>query len=361
MNNVYTVFEKFVKTINLYGTTPCSIINMPLGTHFRNDKLLYRFNEIIQNNLLVNDYNAILDNKTTDDIDGFSDELKDFIAMETRFEIFVLIYNRLFNVTTNDIIFSFKMVIPKLATFFSIDDQLLQSIETFFANQKTDDVKDSFYIVGHGFNPINSANGAKLNYGGKKDHIVYLKLISKFNSVLAKEVRVIKHYSQLTEELEIDGINIVNKGNFSEFIDCDLKFSELLKSMAKPVKTNCIEIQQTESFPFIKLDPIKGVITIEGVSTPISPLTYLEPILDWIDLYSATNKRLEINLTFQYYNTYTTKFLVRLIEKCNNLNSIGSSVLINWNYSQNDDEIKECGEFYKELFFNMPEFQLVSI
>ena len=121
-----------------------------------------------------------------------------------------------------------------------------------------------------------------------------------------------------------------------------------------------IEIKENESFPYIKLDPIKGSIIIEGVSIPISPLSYLDPILEWVDLFCSANKQLEINLSLVHFNTYTTKFLMRLIEKCNNLNTNGSNIIINWNYSQDDSELKESGEFYKDFFGNKHEFQLVS-
>ena len=361
MNNVYVIFEKLIRSINSYGNAPIGIMNVPIGAYFEQSTLLRRFDEIIQKNLLVNDFDAADSLTQNDSLGSISKELIEYLPLETRLESFILIYNKLFNTHTNDLIPGFKPLLTNLIKYFSISRYAFESIETFYKNQYFNDTCDSLYIVGPNHNPLCSANGAKVDHSGVDNKIVYLKVIPNYDLLLVKNISICKKYDQLTEDIEALSINLVNEEFFPELIKCKTKYRDVIKSISKPVTTNAIEVVQTESFPYIKLDPKNGQIMIEGVSTPISPLTYLEPILDWINLYCAQNKHLEINLAFKYYNTYTTKFLVRLINKCNVLNKKNSSILINWNYSQNDEELKESGEYYKELFSNKPEFQLVSI
>lgn len=360
-SNIYTVFEKLIQSINLLGNSPCSILNIPTGAYFEHNPLLKRFDEIIQKNLLVNDFRQLNNQKVTDDFESVSIELKECLNLENRLEAFLLIYNKLFNVYTNEVLVSFKPVLNDLAKNFSIDKYTISSIETFFKNQNLNDIHDSFYIAGPNFNPLSTANGSNVSYLGSENKLIYIKLISNFNILLVKNITFYKSNIQLTDDFENTSINIVDELNFSELVKWKISYDELIQEISKPISSNFIEIKQKEAFPYIKLDPRNGSITIEGISTPISPLSYLEPILDWIDLYCSANKYLEINLTLHYYNTYTTKFLMRLIDKCNFLNTLGFSITINWNYSETDEELKECGELYKDLFINKPEFQLKSI
>lgn len=358
-DDIYTVFKKVVSSINPLGETPCFISNIPLGRYFNESITLSHLNNIVQDNLLTKSTSSKA-KRVKKYKYKLASQLKGCFSDETRLAVFLLIYNRIYNGYPDDVISSFKHAISDIAESFSIDDDTLQAIDCFYKNKYLADIHHSYYEVSPDFNPLLSASGAKVNYKGNIGEISYFKWLPAFQVLLHKKTQVIRRYSELTDELKHTGIDIITELDFIGITKQNLSFKELTAEISKPAVTRLINISRKESYPHILLDPDNGKIVIEGVSTPVSPLTYLEPILAWMDLYSRKNTSLDILFKFYYYNTYTTKFLVRFIEKCNALYAQGMDITIEWSYSESDTDILEYGDFYKDLFINKNGFKLIA-
>ena len=108
-----------------------------------------------------------------------------------------------------------------------------------------------------------------------------------------------------------------------------------------------IVISASQKTPIIHLD--NGIIEIKGRSTPEDIDKVYIPVFEWIDKYlKAPDKKTIVNLHFEYFNSSTTKVLMRLINKLTFLcNSDEYELIVNWLYF--DEDILEHGQDFEEL------------
>ncbi len=117
-------------------------------------------------------------------------------------------------------------------------------------------------------------------------------------------------------------------------------------------------IEATKDSPEIILNPINNIFTIKGRSIAEDALTFYQPILDWIELYSEA-PAIKTNFSFQidYFNTSSAKQIVKimlLLEKT----ALKSEVVISWHYKKVDVDMLSAGLRYQKLInvkFNLIE------
>ena len=105
----------------------------------------------------------------------------------------------------------------------------------------------------------------------------------------------------------------------------------------------------TQKSPLIHMDPAKGLIEIMGRSTPEDTEKVFRPIISWVDKYVKQPKEKTIvNFHFEYFNSSTTKALMRFVNKLVVLDKDESLELeINWLYF--DEDMLEYGQDFEEL------------
>ncbi len=101
--------------------------------------------------------------------------------------------------------------------------------------------------------------------------------------------------------------------------------------------------------PLIHLDAEKGLIELKGRSTPEDIDKLYLPVISWIDAYLKNPKDITtVNFHFEYFNSSTTKALMRLINKLVVVHKLGITFLIiNWLYY--DEDMLEYGEDFQDL------------
>ncbi|MCI5056929.1 MAG: DUF1987 domain-containing protein [Flavobacteriales bacterium] len=107
----------------------------------------------------------------------------------------------------------------------------------------------------------------------------------------------------------------------------------------------------TEDSPKVILDKEKGLFEISGTSKPENVITFYFPILDWIDSYIKNpNDTTIFNVKMDYFNTSSYKMLYDMLMKLDSLKSAKKDVTIKWIYNREDEDMKEIGEKFKNLF-----------
>jgi len=123
---------------------------------------------------------------------------------------------------------------------------------------------------------------------------------------------------------------------------------------------NSINIKGSGAFPTVILDPEKGIFEISGRSLPEDVASFYSPILSWLDQYVASPKQktvFEFKLT--YYNTASSKLLLNIMLKLEEIGKKGYDVLVKWHYPEDDEDLQEAGEEYADLV-DIP-FEQVSV
>lgn len=110
-----------------------------------------------------------------------------------------------------------------------------------------------------------------------------------------------------------------------------------------------VEIDPTMETPKVVLDKDKAIIEFSGNSLPEDVNSFYRPVLEWIDKYiDNPNEKTEINMKFDYYNTSSSKMILKILEKFREVHKKGYSVVVNWHYMEDDVDMIEAGEYYAE-------------
>jgi hypothetical protein len=111
-----------------------------------------------------------------------------------------------------------------------------------------------------------------------------------------------------------------------------------------------IKIQGTEDTPKIILDAENEFMEISGRSLPEDVSSFYEPVLNWLSEYAENPKKKTIfNFKLTYFNTASSKLLLDILMKLEEMHEKGLDVLIRWHYPEDDEDMAEAGEEYADI------------
>lgn len=111
-----------------------------------------------------------------------------------------------------------------------------------------------------------------------------------------------------------------------------------------------LHLEPTLTTPKVIFDQEKGFFLIQGKSLPEDVKAFYAPLIAWLDDYSKNpNQKISFEFDFEYYNTASSKMILIILNKLQELYRKGYEVEITWKYPQNDAELEESGEELAEL------------
>ncbi|NOZ48021.1 MAG: DUF1987 domain-containing protein [Chlorobi bacterium] len=111
-----------------------------------------------------------------------------------------------------------------------------------------------------------------------------------------------------------------------------------------------LEIEAELEIPYIYCNAEKGIIEIKGKSTYEDPIEIYQSLLDWLDEYAKTpHKHTDVNIHLEYFNTSSSKCLLDAFKILELIHQDKASVVINWFYKSDDDDLEEAGMDYSDL------------
>src|ERR1035437_5815506 len=111
-----------------------------------------------------------------------------------------------------------------------------------------------------------------------------------------------------------------------------------------------IKILGTDDSPSVILDKKANVFEFGGRSMPEDSVLLYEPILEWMEDYSV-NPNPETAFTFKliYFNTASSKLILDILSKLEEIHESGNPVNIKWYYPEDDEDMQEAGEEYSDI------------
>ena len=110
-------------------------------------------------------------------------------------------------------------------------------------------------------------------------------------------------------------------------------------------------IKPTDRSLSVSLTPETGKFIFSGRSLPEDGKAFFAPILDWLKKYSLKPSPLtQCVFRMEYFNSSSRKCFVDVFNILEGINENGHSITIIWQYEAGDDELKEIGEEYKDLY-----------
>jgi len=111
-----------------------------------------------------------------------------------------------------------------------------------------------------------------------------------------------------------------------------------------------INIKGTEDTPNVILDKENRKFEISGRSLPEDVNMFFEPIMDWIDEYSESPlDKTVFDFKLEYFNTASSKIILDILLKFEEIAEDGSDVLIKWHYHADEEDMLEAGEEYADI------------
>ena len=111
-----------------------------------------------------------------------------------------------------------------------------------------------------------------------------------------------------------------------------------------------IKNQGTEDTPKIMLDAENEILEISGRSLPEDVSSFYEPVLNWLNEYAENpNKKTIFNFKLTYFNTASSKLLLDILMKLEEMHEKGNDIVIRWHFPEDDEDMAEAGEEYADI------------
>lgn len=108
-------------------------------------------------------------------------------------------------------------------------------------------------------------------------------------------------------------------------------------------------IEKTKSSPAINFTSATGKCEIVGSSYPENASEFYTPVFEWLNKYiTEVTRELYFDFRLDYLNSSSIKFISEFVDKIDKYSKIGVGVEINWYFKEEDEDIKELGEEFKE-------------
>ncbi len=130
-------------------------------------------------------------------------------------------------------------------------------------------------------------------------------------------------------------------GSFYLHLHSDYKLPSYSENKSSLIER--LEIEATKTTLGIILDPYSHQLHFSGISYPTNPITFFQPILEWVDRYLAMGNKesVIIHMHMTYFNTSSSTFLFRIMERFDALNKRCGNVKVHWHYEDEDDDVLE--------------------
>jgi len=102
--------------------------------------------------------------------------------------------------------------------------------------------------------------------------------------------------------------------------------------------------------PDLVFSATTGQLKVSGQSLPENANLLYTPVLEWIEEYAKEPaKKTVFSLKMKYYNTASSKMFFSIIKSLNLLFQAGADVEIEWHYQEDDEDMLDAGEYFRDL------------
>jgi hypothetical protein len=102
--------------------------------------------------------------------------------------------------------------------------------------------------------------------------------------------------------------------------------------------------------PDLNFSAETGILSISGQSLPENASLLYDPVLVWLEEYAKKPyEKTVLSLKMKYYNTASSKMFFSIIKRLNVIYKGGSDIEIEWYYQQDDEDMLDAGEYFRDL------------
>jgi hypothetical protein len=103
-----------------------------------------------------------------------------------------------------------------------------------------------------------------------------------------------------------------------------------------------LTIEEGKHTPSINFDLTKGILNIKGKSIPENSTEFYQPLIEAITEYGlALQPTTTLTISLIFFNTSSSKYLLKILTSFASLNTKGTTVLVNWHHDPDDEDMLE--------------------
>ncbi len=109
-------------------------------------------------------------------------------------------------------------------------------------------------------------------------------------------------------------------------------------------------VVSTRRTPTVIIDPVKGMISIEGRSMPVNANDFYLPIIKKLGEYiKRPALKTTCNFKIEYIDSSSSQLILLFIKKLKYLEELGYELTVNWYYMEDDYDILDTGKTFSYL------------
>jgi hypothetical protein len=345
MKNVTTIrLNEFVAAFNIGGTKDVSPLSNLDPKYITN----YDLHDLLRGKHLKFSKTKKVDSRFINDL---GESLNHELTSTDRATIMMYFIQNTFVRSNNELDPVYEEMVYKAGQALSFDHEQVKGMIDFYLNDQpfTDNGGAAYFVgVNDKFSFRHIGMNIKLY---EKKHVTYVKYIEKAGIFLSKTFLKELDKLSIADTHSIDNIRIFDTNNYNRADYGYYSFEELSELIEHFNPLGFYELQAKENMPKIVLDPELNKIIIAGNSSPLSPTNFFNPILEWVENFKKNGRsELKLYIMLNYFNTYTSKFLMRLAKECQTLSQSGCNTKIYWYCDVEDEDMTEFGENLQAIF-----------
>ncbi|NOR87923.1 MAG: DUF1987 domain-containing protein [Bacteroidales bacterium] len=112
-----------------------------------------------------------------------------------------------------------------------------------------------------------------------------------------------------------------------------------------------LKIAGSKQSPFVDFNAETGKLELSGRSIPENSFEFYNPLLEWLDTYAQqSQEKTVLKVYLEYFNTSSSKYILEVLKKLKGvLKTEGKTVLVDWCYDEDDEEMQGTGEDYEDV------------
>ncbi len=115
-----------------------------------------------------------------------------------------------------------------------------------------------------------------------------------------------------------------------------------------------LELKATAKTPQVLFNAQTGVMIIKGRAIPLESEDFWGPVLKWFYAYATDPlKKTKFVFDMEYFNISSSKQILFLLHKLNDMMEVGFDLDIDWKYPKGDVEMREAGNDFS-CMVNIP-------
>jgi hypothetical protein len=109
-------------------------------------------------------------------------------------------------------------------------------------------------------------------------------------------------------------------------------------------------MEGSDKTPTISLNAETGEMEFSGKSIPENSAKLYDPVMEWVDGYiKAPNEKTVFVVKLEYFNTSSSKYLLEIFRRFEDLFKSGKKVSVQWYYELEDEDMQESGDDFRDI------------